>query len=205
MPVQTKEQHFKDLKETMTESISALETKMMNKHKELMNKIETVEKKETDKAPQLAKKNEAEINKISNNQVQIKNELAMELNLTLKNEIYKLNIKKLEAQVKATLIDLEDLRNRSMRSTLVFKNIREEHYETWEDTCKTLSHFIISELSMPYSYDDIELLISRAQRGAENQEDLEEYQTKNDKGPRPIFAQFTNWRVVEEIRDDRDA
>ena len=45
MPVQTKEQHFKDLKETMTEIISALETKMMNKHKELMNKIETVEKK----------------------------------------------------------------------------------------------------------------------------------------------------------------
>ena len=36
MPVQTEEQHFKDLKETMykvTESISALETKMMNNHK----------------------------------------------------------------------------------------------------------------------------------------------------------------------------
>ena len=43
MPVQTKEQHFKDLKETMdkvTESISALEIKMMNNHKELMNKIQ---------------------------------------------------------------------------------------------------------------------------------------------------------------------
>ena len=94
-----------------------------------MNKIETVEKK-TDEAIQLAKKNEAEINEISNRQVQIKNELASELNLTLKNEIDKLNIKKLEAQVKGTLIELEDLRNRSMRPTLVFKNIREEHYET---------------------------------------------------------------------------
>ena len=94
-----------------------------------MNKIETVEKK-TDEAIQLAKKNEAEINEISNCQVQIKNELASELNLTLKNEIDKLNIKKLEAQVKGTLIELEDLRNRSMRPTLVFKNIREEHYET---------------------------------------------------------------------------
>ena len=94
-----------------------------------MNKIETVEKK-TDEAIQLAKKNEAEINEISNHQVQIKNELASELKLTLKNEIDKLNIKKLEAQVKGTLIELEDLRNQSMRSTLVFKNIREEHYET---------------------------------------------------------------------------
>ena len=91
-----------------------------------------------------------------------------------------------------------------MRSTLVFKNITEEHYETWEDTCKTLSHFIISELNIPYSYDDIDLLISRAHRGAEDQKDLEEYQTKNDKGPRPIFAELTNWRVVEEIRDYRD-
>ena len=63
MPVQTKEQHFKDLKETMDkvmESIplvTALQIKMMDNHKELMNKIETVKKK-TDKALQLAKKNE---------------------------------------------------------------------------------------------------------------------------------------------------
>ena len=38
MPVQIKEQHFKDHKETMDkvmESISALENKMMNNHKEL--------------------------------------------------------------------------------------------------------------------------------------------------------------------------
>ena len=202
MRVQTKEQHFKDLKETMdkvTESITALEIKMMNNHKELMNEIEAVERK-TDEALQLTKKNEAEINEISNHQVQIKKKLTSELNLTLKNEIEKLNIKKLEAQVKGTLIDLEDLRNQSMRSTLVFKNIIEEHHETWEDTCKTLSHFIVSELNMLYSYDDIDLLISRAHRGAENQEDLEEHQRKNHKSPRPIFAQFTNWRVAEEIR-----
>ena len=99
-------------------------------------------------------------------------------------------------RVKGTLIELEDLRNRSMHSTLVFKNIRKEHHETWGDTCKTLSHFIISELNKPYSYDDIDLLISRAHRGAENQEDLEEYQRKNSKGPRPIFAQFTNCDVM---------
>ena len=94
MPVQAK-----DLKETMdkvTESITALEIKMMNNHKELMNKIETVKRK-TDKAIQLAKKNEAETNEISNHQVQIKKELTSELNLTLKNGIEKLNIKKLEA------------------------------------------------------------------------------------------------------------
>ena len=89
MPVQTKEQHFKDLKETMdkvTESITALEVNMMNNHKELVNKIETVERN-TDQALH-------EINEISDHQVQIKKELTSELNLTLKNEIEKLNIKK---------------------------------------------------------------------------------------------------------------
>ena len=54
---------------------------------------------------------------------------------------------------------------------------------------------------MPYSYDDIDFLISQAHRGAENQKDLEEHQIKNHKGPRPIFVQFTNWRVAEEIRN----
>ena len=103
-------------------------------------------KKKTDKALQLAKKNEAEINEISNHQVQIKNEIALQLNLTLKNDIDKLNIKKLEAQVKGTLIELEDLRNQSMRSPLVFKNIREEHYETWDDTCKTLIFYYTSKI-----------------------------------------------------------
>ena len=48
-----------------------------------------------------------------NHQVQIKKELTSELNLTLDNEIEKLNIKKLEAQVKSILIELEDLRNRT--------------------------------------------------------------------------------------------
>ena len=53
---------------------------------------------------------------------------------------------------------------------------------------------------MPYSYDDTDLLISRAHREAENQEDLEEHQIKTHKSPRPIFAQFTNCRDAEEIR-----
>ena len=39
---------------------------------------------------------------------------------------------------------------------------------------------------MPYSYDDTDLL-SRAHRGTENQEDLEEHQRKNHKGLRPIY------------------
>ena len=70
MQVQTKEQHFIDLKETMgkvTDSINELEIKMIN-HKRLMNAIETIKRKTV---LQLPKKNEVEVNEISNYQVEI--------------------------------------------------------------------------------------------------------------------------------------
>ena len=62
------------------------------------------------------------------------------MNLTLKNEIVKLNIKKLECQVRGTLIELENFTNQSMPSTLFFKNIR-EHRETWENSASKLNQF----------------------------------------------------------------
>ena len=49
-----------------------------------------------------------------------------EISTTLKAEIKEeqlLEITKLQAQMKATLIEPEDLQNRTMRSTLIFKNI----------------------------------------------------------------------------------
>ena len=49
----------------VTNSITVLQIKMMNSHKELINKNKTVERK-ADEALQLAKKNEAEINEIKN-------------------------------------------------------------------------------------------------------------------------------------------
>ena len=55
-------------------------------------------------------------------------------------------IKRVKAQLKAAMIELEDHRNRTIRSTLVFKNIRERRNETWEDKCHTLSNFITTKL-----------------------------------------------------------
>ena len=36
------------------------------------------------------------------------------------------SIPKIEAEIKGVSIELEDLRNQSMKSTLIFKNIKEE-------------------------------------------------------------------------------
>ena len=79
-------------------------------------------------------------------------------------------IKRVEAQLKAAMIELEDLRNRSMRSTLVFKNIREERNETWEDTCHILSNFFTTKLDLSYTKEFIDSMISRAHRGIEKEE-----------------------------------
>ena len=66
-----------------------------------------------------------------------------EISTTLIAEIKeKLRITKLQAQMKATLIELEDLRNRTMRSTLIFKNIPGIQNESWKDTSRLLANFI---------------------------------------------------------------
>ena len=49
----------------------------------------------------------------------------------IKDEV---NIEKVEGQLKAILIELDDIRNRSMRSNLIFKGIKEEPNEKWEGT-----------------------------------------------------------------------
>ena len=103
-------------------------------------------------------------------------------------------IKRVEAQLKGAMIELKDLRNRSMRSTLVFKNIREEWNETWEDICHILSNFITTKLDLSYTKEFIDSMISRAHRGIEKEEGNNDRQ----QGNKPIFVQFVNlacsWR-----------
>ena len=89
--------------------------------------------------------------------------MRMEISTTLKAEIKKellLEITKLQAQMKVTLIELEDLRNRTMRSTLIFKNIPGIQNESWEDTSWLLADFI--NLDLPYSFEEIDFQIIRA-------------------------------------------
>ena len=60
------------------------------------------------------------------------------------------------------MIELEDLRNRCMRSTLIFKNIDQKPNQTWGDTLEILADFLTSEVNLPYTYEEIEMQISRA-------------------------------------------
>ena len=134
---------IKDAIQELNKQMVGINTKIISDHQEVMNKIEVVDKK-TKEALHIAIKNQTKIIKIKENNTKMKEEITKD-----QKEIHSQTadqIKKVEAQLKAVMVELEDLRNRSMRSTLVFKNIREEGNEKWEDTCHILSTFITTKL-----------------------------------------------------------
>ena len=118
---------IKDAGQELNEQMVAIDAKIMSNQQEVVNKIDIVDKK-TKEDQQVATKNQTEIIKIKEDNTKMKEEITKdqkEIDSQTADQI-----KKVEAQLKAVMIELEDLRNRSMRSTLVFKNIREERNET---------------------------------------------------------------------------
>ena len=173
---------LKDAIELINENITEMRKTIQENHQEVMTKIEQVERK-TEIALELAKKNEIEINNISKDYNEFKKECNPKHLNNLTERIKKLEtqlqdqnkndevdrINKLETQLQDKNDEIEDLRNRSLRNTLIFKNLPEENNETWEDTCRVLNKFIHSKLDLPYGKEFIDGQISRTCReGAEN-------------------------------------
>ena len=80
-----------------------------------------------------------------------------------------------------------------MRFSLFFKGILEESKETWHDTSQLLAGFITKNLNLPYSFDQMDMQISRAHKN----NDTDSSSRNNESEPRPIITQFVNWRVAE--------
>ena len=125
-----------------------------------MNAMERIAKVEeaVSKAYQNTLKNEQEISDIKNNHDQLKNQIDTKINNAEDEIKQELNIKKLETQLRGALMELEDLRNRSMRSTLIFKNVKEENNERWDDTARILCNYIVDQLDLNYTYDILTLV-----------------------------------------------
>ena len=116
------------------------------------------------KALDIGLQNANVIKKMDEQQDRMRKEISTKLKAEIKKELL-LEITKLQAQMKVTLIELEDLRNRTMRSTLIFKNIPGIQNESWEDTSWLLADFI--NLDLPYSFEEIDFQIIRAHRSTE--------------------------------------
>ena len=69
----------------------------------------------------------------------------------VKNE---LQITKLEGQKKNVLIELQDIRKRTIRDNLIFKGVDESANEKWENTTHVLVDFIHGNLNLGYSFNE---------------------------------------------------
>ena len=106
-----------------------------------------------------------------------------------------LPINKIETQLRRVLLEFEDLWCRSIRSNLIFKGIPQELKETWDDTSQLLAGFISENLNLPYSFDQMDMKISRTCRTIDDNSG----RRSNTSEPRFMIAQFVNWRVAEEV------
>ena len=76
----------------------------------------------------------------------------------------------------------DDLKNRSIRSTLIFRGIpEEEQNDSWENVTKHLVNTLVKKLRLDYY--ELDLHISQAHRTPKNE---------SESVCRPTFAQFVN-------------
>lgn len=90
---------------------------------------------------------------------------------------------------KSMMADLDDQINRSMRSTLIFKGIKDEPNESWENTEQILTEVIVRHLKM--NANNVADMLERVHRGKTSSE-------RN--GPPYIFAKFYSWKDSEQVK-----
>ena len=86
--------------------------------------------------------------------------------------------------MKSVLIELQNIRNRSMRDNLIFKGVDESANEKWENTTQVLADFVNDNLNLGYLFNEIDGQISKAHRDSDNNNGKK----NNWKCPRPIIA-----------------
>ena len=101
----------------------------------------------------------------------------------------------LENHLKIFQDDLDDTRNRSLRKSLIFRNIKQESQrESWGTTKRIMANEI--HRVIPHRYP--EKILSKTEKAhwsKENQSPV----SQHNKVP-PIIAKFTNWRFTEGIK-----
>ena len=86
-------------------------------------------------------------------------------------------------------VQLDDQINRSMWKTLIFKGIKEEPNESWEETEKVLCEVIARHLKT--DVESVEEMVERVHRGKPSTE---------RHGPRNIYMKFTHGKIVNQSR-----
>ena len=134
----------KDLVQATNDKISALEERITTYHSNLVTRMEAVENRSKE-ALNIAKSNEILINNFED---LLEEKTATKIPDIVKQVKNDLQITKLKGQMKSVLIELQNIRNRSMRDNLILKGMSESSNENWENTTQVLADFIHDNLNL---------------------------------------------------------
>ena len=169
--------------ETTENKINSVEKHMKDQHHKLLSLIKEIDKL-AKAALGLANSNTKLITdnseKISNQDFLIEQMSNQITNLTT-------NLKELKSE-------LEDIKNRGLRKTLIFRNVSQtKNKDPWEETKLILPKVI--KVIMPDAADDI--IISKIERPHRApQKDTNQY---SNTGPLPIIAKLIDWNFSEKV------
>ena len=92
--------------------------------------------------------------------------------------------------------EIEERTNRSLRSTLVFKNVPQKGKETWAATTNLAAQAIKTASSRRISFDAAHSMLERCHRGKPPRK------ARGNSSPTPIYALIDDWRNAEWIREE---
>ena len=171
---------LKDFIQATNDKISALEQWITTNYNDLVARMKAVENKSKE-GLNIARNNEILIN---SSEDLLEENIATKIPDTIKQAKNDLWTTKLEGQMKSVLIELQNIRNRSMRDNLIFKGVDESANEKWENTTQVLADFVNDNLNLGYLFNEIDGQISKAHRASDNNNGKK----NNWKCPRPIIA-----------------
>ena len=91
---------------------------------------------------------------------------------------------------------LEERTNRGLRQTLVFRGVREQKNESWEDTFEIVVEIIAKNMGI--SQNSARSMLNRVHRGRPSD-------NADNNSPRPIYAAMFKWydceNIIDEFRD----
>ena len=148
--------------------IDSMRQDMANNYKQLKNSIDNIQSQVSDHSKQIS---------------------------ALQEENEKLKIEASERDKKLEILDnlIDDQVNRSLRNTLVFRNIERKATEkTWNDCRHEIAEVIAKHCNM--YRDDIVSMIERAHRGQKAQSNSDSSNISN------IYVRFFSWRDSEYIK-----
>lgn len=135
---------------------------------------------------------ETKVTQLEDQNEQVRNEVC---DLSSKFQALKDELLAKDDKIVSLEANLDDLKNRQMRKTLVFRGFPEgvEGKDTWENCKNLIADFVETHLE----FSDVE--VERAHRAKKSS--APNGGAKSDNRPRPIFVEFLRWSDSSEILD----